>query len=47
MAANPKDPLNELRDDAVRAGKKQFPWGLVTAIIFIICFVLLGFYFFH
>lgn len=47
MAANPKNPLDRLANDAVRQNRRQFPWGLVAGIIVVICLVLLGFYFFQ
>lgn len=51
MAANPNNiPPEELdhptREEAFES-KAPFPWGLVSAIIVILCLIGLAYYFFH
>lgn len=47
MATNPKNPLDDLSDDVTRRQKRaQIPWGLIAALIVIVCLGLLAYYFF-
>ncbi len=50
MAANPqippKGPEHDRTEGETLSGGR-FPWGLVGAIIAVVCLILLGYYFFH
>lgn len=46
MATNPKNPLDDRANDLARQQKKaQIPWGLIAAILFVVCLGLLVYYF--